>query len=93
MGKTTPPELRIEHVPIGDLRPDPANPRRISDAELEALTRSIQQFGLVDPIIVRHDDKIVMPPGGGGSIFTDPLSKRAAWQRHACGREKWQGGV
>ena len=60
LGKTTPPELRIEHVPIGDLRPDPANPRRISDAELEALTRSIQQFGLVDPIIVRHDDKIVI---------------------------------
>ena len=93
MGKTTSPALQIEHVPIGSLRPDPANPRRISDQELEALTRSIQQFGLVDPIIARHDDKIVMPPGVGGSNFTTLLSRRAARQRHACGREKWEGGV
>ena len=44
-------KIVVEHVPIDDLRPDPANPRRISDAELEALTRSIREFGLVDPII------------------------------------------
>jgi DNA modification methylase len=50
----------IEHVRIGDLRPDPANPRRISDAELESLTRSIQEFGLVDPIIARRDDSTVI---------------------------------
>lgn len=93
MGKDTAPELRIEHISTDHLCPDPANPRRITDAELEALTRSIQQFGLVDPIIARHDDKIVMPPGVGGSNFTTLLSRRAARQRHACGREKWQGGV
>jgi DNA modification methylase len=52
--------LAIEQVPIDDLRPDPANPRRITDAELEALTRSIREFGLVDPIIARHDDKMVI---------------------------------
>ncbi len=60
MDKTTPHALQIEHVPVDSLRPDPANPRRISDAELESLTRSIQQFGLVDPIIARHDDRIVI---------------------------------
>ena len=38
-------ELEITHLPIGDLRPDPANPRRISDEELESLTRSIREFG------------------------------------------------
>ena len=53
-------QLVIEHVPIGDLRPDPFNPRRISDAELEALTRSIREFGLVDPIIGRRDDRTVI---------------------------------
>ncbi len=53
-------ELVIQHVPIDDLRPDPANPRRISDDELEALTRSIQEFGLVDPIIARRDDGTVI---------------------------------
>ena len=51
--------ITVEHVPIDELRPDPANPRRISDAELESLTRSIREFGLVDPIIARHDDRIV----------------------------------
>ena len=67
MGNTTPSgdsavttQLQIEHVPIGGLRTDPANPRRISDAELEALTRSIREFGLVDPVIARRDGKIVI---------------------------------
>ena len=46
-------EIDITHLPIGELRHDPANPRRISDDELESLTRSIREFGLVDPIIAR----------------------------------------
>ena len=53
-------ELEINHLPIGDLRPDPANPRRISDEELEALTRSIREFGLIDPVIARAEDKVVI---------------------------------
>ena len=57
---TPPPPLTIVQVPIGDLRPDPFNPRRISDDELNALTRSIQQFGLVDPIIARLQDMSVI---------------------------------
>jgi len=50
----------MKQVPIGDLRPDPFNPRRISDEELEVLTRSIQEFGLVDPIIARQEDSTVV---------------------------------
>ncbi len=53
-------QIQIEQVPIGDLRPDPANPRRISDQELETLTRSISEFGLIDPIIARREDKMVI---------------------------------
>jgi DNA modification methylase len=59
MVKTT-QQIEIEQVPINDLKPDPANPRRISDQELETLTRSINQFGLVDPIIARREDKKVI---------------------------------
>ena len=92
MVKDTAPELRIEHVPIDDLRPDPGNPRRITDAELEALTRRIREFGLVDPIIARHDDKIVMPPGGGGVESLEPLPPGAARQCHVSGREIEVGG-
>ena len=52
--------LKITHLPISDLRPDPANPRRISDEELESLSRSIREFGLIDPIIARSEDKVVI---------------------------------
>ena len=53
-------KLSVVHVPIDDLRPDPANPRRISDSELDSLTRSIRQFGFVDPVIARREDKVVI---------------------------------
>src|ERR687891_717539 len=52
--------LEITYLPIEELRPDPANPRRIGDQELESLTRSIWEFGLVAPIIARRKDKTVI---------------------------------
>src|SRR3989442_13203790 len=58
--RTGPIRLTIVQVPIGDLRPDPFNPRRMSDDELNALTGSIQQFGMVDPIIARREGRIVI---------------------------------
>jgi DNA modification methylase len=51
--------LTIEHVAIDVLRPDPANPRRIGDAELEALTQGIRMFGLVVPIVACRDGLVV----------------------------------
>jgi ParB-like chromosome segregation protein Spo0J len=53
------PQIQIEHVPIDQLRPDPANPRKISDAELEALTRSIREFGFIDPVIALRDGTVI----------------------------------
>ena len=52
--------LAMMQVPLNDLKADPANPRRISDAEMEALTRSVREFGLVDPIIARNEDHTVI---------------------------------
>lgn len=60
MNASQPSTMVVEQVAIADLRPDPANPRRISDAELEALTRSIQEFGLVAPILARREDRRVI---------------------------------
>jgi len=60
MKVTTPPVITIEQVPIDQLRPDPANPRRISDAELEALTRSLKEWGFVQPVLARREDKVVI---------------------------------
>jgi len=43
---------------VETLRPDPANPRRISEAELEALTRSLRQFGFVQPVLARSRGRV-----------------------------------
>jgi hypothetical protein len=53
-------ELKVEHVAIDSLRPDPANPRRIGERELESLTRSLQQFGFVQPVLARKSDSVVI---------------------------------
>jgi len=60
MNAKTEQQIQIEQLPIDELRPDPANPRRISDQELETLTRSIREFGLIDPIIARKEDRMVI---------------------------------
>jgi DNA modification methylase len=52
--------LTVEQVAIDQLRPDPANPRRISDAELDALERSLRQFGFVQPVLARRQDRTVI---------------------------------
>ena len=52
--------LTIEQVPIDLLRPDPANPRRISDEELDSLERSLRRFGFVQPVLARKEDSTVI---------------------------------
>jgi DNA modification methylase len=54
------PSISVEQVAIDQLRPDPANPRRISDEELDALERSIRQFGFVQPVLARREDRTVI---------------------------------
>jgi DNA modification methylase len=56
----TPTTLTVEQVPIESLHPDPANPRRISDDELDALTRSLRQWGFVQPVLARREDGTVI---------------------------------
>ena len=53
-------QIIVDHVSIDDLVVDAANPRRIDPAELEALTRSLHQFGIVDPVIARRTDHRVI---------------------------------
>src|SRR5450830_1478734 len=60
---TTPtllPSLTVDEVALDDLRPDPANPRRISEDELDALERSLRQFGFVQPVLARREDRTVI---------------------------------
>ena len=51
--------LIVELVSPDTLSLDSANPRRMAEADLDALERSIRTFGLVQPIVVRRSDRTV----------------------------------
>src|SRR5690606_16062892 len=51
---------QVLETPIDELRPDPANPRRISPEQLEALTRSLKEYGFVQPVLARREDRTVI---------------------------------
>jgi ParB family transcriptional regulator, chromosome partitioning protein len=57
VGEETPTPERVRaqrRVPIEHVKPNPRNPRRIySDAELDELAASIQERGIIQPIVVR----------------------------------------
>lgn len=45
---------RLEEIPVKDIKPNPRQPRRRFDSDgLEEMARSIEVFGIVQPIIVR----------------------------------------
>jgi DNA modification methylase len=52
-----------EIVPIASLKPAKRNARIHSEAQLEALTASLRQFGLITPIVIDRDNRIVAGHG------------------------------
>jgi DNA modification methylase len=50
-------------VAIGDLIPDPQNPRKHGRAQISAIARSIESFGFNAPILVDKNNKIVAGHG------------------------------
>ncbi|TAK66904.1 MAG: hypothetical protein EPO22_03435, partial [Dehalococcoidia bacterium] len=54
MTATRTTHLKIEYIAVDDLKPAAYHPRRISEAELGALERSIRELGFADPVIVRR---------------------------------------
>lgn len=47
-------ETRFERIPIGNVLPDPNNPRQLFDtAKLQELARSIDELGQIEPVEVR----------------------------------------
>ena len=50
-------------VAIGDLIPDPHNPRKHGRAQIDAIARSIESFGFNAPILVDKNNKIVAGHG------------------------------
>ena len=46
--------MQVVQVPIAKIRFADYNPRRIPDAEMASLKRSLQRFGFVDPVVVNR---------------------------------------
>jgi len=72
---TGPATIEIDDIDIESLHPDPANPRRIGKEELEALTRSLREFGFVQPVLARKSDKVVI--GGHQRLLA---ARRLGWK-------------
>lgn len=52
--------IAIEYVPLESLKDAPYNPRTMTDAARAALRRGLETFGLVDPFIVRREDRLIV---------------------------------
>ena len=55
-----PSPMAVEYVDPATLVPAPYNPRRMTPTARLALKRGIQEFGMVDPLIVRREDRLVL---------------------------------
>ena len=53
-------QIQIEQIDVDQLHGDGANPRRMSEGELEALTRSVREFGMPLPIVARRADGVII---------------------------------
>ena len=51
--------MKIEEIEISKLKPAKYNPRQISTKQYNDLKKSIERFGLVDPIIVNKDNTVI----------------------------------
>jgi len=52
-------KLKIEYIPIKDLKPSKYNPRKMLNEDLEKLKNSIKKFGFLEPIIINKNLQII----------------------------------
>ncbi len=48
--------IRIEYVPVESLQPADYNPRLMAESDMAKLQRSLAEWGVVDPVIVRREN-------------------------------------
>lgn len=51
--------MELKHIKIRELKKADYNPRKIGKTEMDALKRSIERYGLVDPVIINKDHTII----------------------------------
>jgi ParB-like chromosome segregation protein Spo0J len=72
--------MNIEHLPITDISPDPANARTHGERNLEQIKASLRRFGQQKPIVI--DRNRVVRAGNG----TLAAAKSLGWSMIACVR-------
>lgn len=72
--------LTINEITIDQLKELPNNPRHWSDEATEGLRESVKRFGLVDPLIVNHDNMVL------GGHFRLSIAKELGYETAPCVR-------
>jgi hypothetical protein len=62
--------LAIEYRSISSLRPDPGNPRRHDERQVQQIARSIEVFGFNVPILINEESQVV---AGHGRLLASKL--------------------
>lgn len=55
--------MKIEHVPVADIKPFAQNPRLHSDKQIANIANSIQKFGFINPILIDKTKTIIAGHG------------------------------
>lgn len=72
--------LKIEQIRVADLKFDPANARKHSKRNLDAIRGSLDSFGQRKPVVVDHSNVIV---AGNGTV---EAARSLDWDTVACVR-------
>lgn len=57
-------QLKIEYLPVGDLKPYEQNARQHGEPDVEAIAASIREFGFDDPIGIWGDENLIVEGHG-----------------------------
>jgi DNA modification methylase len=56
-------DLKIERLPISELKPDPRNPKQHSARQIKQIAQSIKTFGNLVPVLIDRDNNILAGHG------------------------------
>ncbi len=83
-------QKEIIYIPISDLIPADYNPRTLSEKQYSDLKRSIEKYGIVQPLIINnhleHKNKVI----GGHQRLR--VAKDLGYETVPCIYETWDGG-
>lgn len=57
-------ELKIEYIPLDDLKPYDKNARLHTETDLKTIENSIREFGMIDPIGIWSDKNVIVEGHG-----------------------------